>query len=128
MTSLVHSGQEAVVPTARAEKPAAHTQGPWEVMRVDDVLAIMPDPITGRADTFLGIATVQEHDGERSARRVEANARLIAAAPDLLEALVAHLEINKRHMLREGFSFEQIDCSTTQARAAIAKATGEATA
>lgn len=67
---------------------AAHTPGPWEVLRVEGVLAIMPDPIAGRSDTFLGIATVQEHDGERNPDRVEANARLLAAAPDLLGALL----------------------------------------
>lgn len=86
MGSLVHSGS-ASVPSVKTDEPATHTPGPWEVLRIEDVLAIMPDPITGRPDTFLGIATIQEHDGERSSRRVEANARLIASAPQLLEAL-----------------------------------------
>lgn len=66
-----------------------HTAGPWEVIRVENLLAIMPDPITGRPDSFLGVAIIQEHDGERSERRVDANARLIASAPCLLSALEA---------------------------------------
>ena len=95
-----------------------HTPGPWEVLRVDNILAIMPDPIRGKPDSFLGIATVQEHDEERSAGRIEANARLIAAAPELLEALKAITKVNMESAVLIYQRMEEI------ARAAIAKAEG----
>lgn len=87
-----------------------HTPGPWEVGRamrndqecivgdVDSVVAFMPDETIGC--TFI-----------------PANARLIAAAPELLDALIAlyddalELDIEKRPLY-------------VAARAAIAKATG----
>ena len=57
-------------------------------------------------------------DSLPKAKRLAANARLITAAPDLLEALKALLE---RYALAIGN--EGIEC--LNARAAIAKATGE---
>ena len=99
-----------------------HTTGPWGVVRIDDCLAIMPDPITGYPDTFLGVALVQDHVGERPSDRVAANARLIASAPDLLRAL-AQLELavtDIRGIDMESYCGPALD----QARAAIAKATG----
>jgi hypothetical protein len=59
----------------------------------------------------------QEYWGDLSQREAIANARLIAAAPDLLEAL-QHL------MVAHG---EQLDYAFQQAQDAIAKATGENT-
>ena len=97
-----------------------HTPGPWR--------------ITGpniRADTELGtgalIATVEHHwhtrqpyaKFETSGTELDANARLIASAPDLLQAL--------REMMREfepstgGAAVDAI----VLARAAIEKATGD---
>lgn len=56
-------------------------------------------------------------------------ANLLAAAPDLLEALEGMLEIygvREQHMSREPFaSSTEVDCCN-QARAAIARARGEA--
>ena len=49
----------------------------------------------------------------------EANARLIAAAPDLLEALKEIVDA------ADGAGWGQLDPSFKKARAAIAKATGE---
>ena len=70
---------------------AGHTKGPWEINKIGDMVSIMADPDSSNLDTFLGIAEVWSHDGERSAGRVEANARLIAAAPELLSALMGCL-------------------------------------
>jgi hypothetical protein len=61
------------------------------------------------------IARVTVPDTAQSIEEYEANARLIAAAPDLLEAL-QHL------MVAHG---EQLDYAFQQAQDAIAKATGE---
>jgi len=62
---------------------ADHTRGPWEVVG----FAIMPDPDSKNPDSMMGICEVYDFDGERPKARVEANARLIAAAPDLLKTL-----------------------------------------
>jgi len=62
-----------------------HTPGPWEISPKNEAI------ITGE-NGDVNIATMWEafHLDERTGERVEeayANARLIAAAPDLLEAL-----------------------------------------
>ena len=82
---------------------AAHTPGPWFVQESDHAdTGLLIKPIPGQV--------VAECD---PVPEMEANARLIAAAPELLEALQACVKL-----LRE-------DGTTTQrALAAIAKATG----
>lgn len=85
---------------------AKHTPGPW-------------DENNGRV--FRGnsgsicILTDQHSFGE-----YRANARLIAAAPELLEALQSIIEIGKRNTENPKY-----DGYYDAARAAIAKATGE---
>ena len=101
---------------------AQHTPGPWRVI-LDDT----GGPFTGwpsvSASDQLDCSIVhragfkQEYWGDLSQREAIANARLIAAAPDLLEAL-QHL------MVAHG---EQLDYAFQQAQDAIAKATGENT-
>ena len=61
---------------------AEHTPGPWEISR-----DAVPEGYTQNT-------VYAERDGERvaTAFRNEANARLIAAAPDLLEACKAALD------------------------------------
>jgi len=57
----------------------AHTPGPWYVDSCDDDLVFSANG--------LHIATVgNEHQPDQSAEEITANARLIAAAPDLLAA------------------------------------------
>lgn len=130
MTSLVHSGQEAVVPTAQAEKPAAHTPGPWThhdysttgaVWAGNEFIAsVYPSP---DSETWDGVS-----DWPRAAE-CKANARLIAAAPELLD-------VADHPLLREVLGYVE-DCAPDEImgklrhwqdeqRAAIAKATGEA--
>lgn len=100
----------------------SHTPGPWfahdfsgvsggnEVVASDYcVSCTTPDHITV---AFMG-------NGLRCAREEwEANARLIAAAPDLLEALEDLLHQARLSESEGGWDFEQ-------ARAAIAKARGQ---
>jgi len=104
---------------------AKHTPGPWEACDVGDY-----GDYDGRCRVILGddlrIAVVLgDHDESK------ANARLIAAAPDLLEALGWY-----RDQMCEGFCVdlktqdyyaESMDfhCAGCKARAAIAKAKGE---
>ena len=98
-----------------------HTPGPWVT---DDTL---PGNVYSSDATGSIIATVTGFEWARRGKTVEkANARLIAAAPDMLEALKA---INV--CLSPGNrTFDEMirDCGLAcdVARTAIAKATGEA--
>ena len=97
---------------------AAHTPGPWQVAwseRVETNASIL-----GQGDQ---IAWVESHQvGEERAR---ANARLIAAAPDLLAALRAMLA-SPAGVARplSGDEVRSLSDAVSLARAAIAKATG----
>jgi len=98
--------------TSRTEE-AGHTPGPWFV-DPDDTLAIRaPDG----DDEPWHVAEVIEYCGEGD--QTEANARLIAAAPDLLEALK---ELHKKTVI--GTDAER-HAALHQAWAAIYKATTE---
>lgn len=110
---------------------AAHTPGPWETRR-----AVTPDNTGGYdwaitkdgkvlAEAFenVGYAT----DGETYDKRpAQANARLIAAAPELLEALEEARELVCKTWCDE----RDTDCphclECQDAQAAIARATGAA--
>lgn len=81
-----------------------HTKGPW---------------IADGAQIFTSDTNVAQANGYRIDREtVAANARLIAAAPELLEALEGALKLIELVMPIDGDV-------TRKARAAIAKATGE---
>jgi hypothetical protein len=96
-----------------------HTPGPWiAVEKFGFIGSIQGGVIREYAngtsqDQLFMVCCVQDDNGGRTA--TNANARLIAAAPDLLEAL-QHL------MVAHG---EQLDYAFQQAQEAIAKATGE---
>ena len=84
---------------------AGHTPGPWTAIDRSHVYT-----------EGLQLVAVAQHG-----RSVEANARLIAAAPELLEALQAIVErVNGGSSYRMGADVDGL------ARAAIAKATGSA--
>lgn len=83
---------------------AAHTPGPWSAAEGGHVYA--PD---------LTLVAVAQHG-----RQKEANARLVAAAPELLEALIACAERLALHMKHTEDLIAHM-----QAHKAIAKATGE---
>jgi len=96
-----------------------HTPGPWqffELMSGDDGLGyIRPDPEDGREIAYHG-------DMGRPSHENRANARLIAAAPDMLAALKAHVEA-RRLSGRVGWG-DKWDEAMRLTRAAIAKAEG----
>lgn len=85
---------------------------------------------------FKGGETIYADDNHRVAEclatgkhgeKHEANARLIVAAPDLLEALVEMLIANHGLPANENDEHDPVRaCAVVQARAAIAKATGGA--
>jgi hypothetical protein len=84
-----------------------HTPGPWRYLPGDG-LAWRPSVQRATEGGFV----VQGSSRERE----EADARLIAAAPDLLEALIAlHTQTNSTELAK----------AHDKARAAIAKATGQ---
>ena len=92
-----------------------HTPGPWTANK--------PTRDNGRAEIHAGCMLVAQAfnwmlDAEGD-EQCWADARLIAAAPDLLEALKEIVDA------ADGAGWEQLDPSFKKARAAIAKATGE---
>jgi len=98
-----------------------HTHGPWTVSYETDITGIENDPDN---DCF-GIVDVAHVYLREVPGRHEANARLIAAAPDLLAALVVLVEEKVDYMRLNNLGDPEREYATKQARAAIAKATGE---
>ena len=101
---------------------AKHTPGPWRYFRQGDgtrfiITARKPEDPGNRFEDFAEVDI--QHEPE---------ARLIASAPELLEALRALLEVHgrRRHPLgapNEGIAYD-VAASVAKARAAILKAEG----
>lgn len=94
-----------------------HTKGPWEVVRTDAGIIVRTESAKktrAGASRYAAIGGFDRSDPEQLAEAL-ANARLIAAAPELLEALKDLLEQTGI----DGWWAEK-------ARDAIAKATGSA--
>lgn len=89
-----------------------HTPGPWVV----DGDVIRGDQQRNGSISVASMLDVSYPYGRRAGESKHANARLIAAAPDLLDALKGLLGITDFH--------ELFGSKTEAARAAIAKATG----
>lgn len=92
-----------------------HTQGPWKFFQVGKVIEVQ----ASNAEQPPIVHWMGFDDCFRSLEEHEANARLIAAAPELLEALESIIELGKRDL-----SNEKYDGYFETARAAIAKAKG----
>jgi hypothetical protein len=94
-----------------------HTPGPWHYR----VHGVHEGEYTIRCQTY-GYAPLAIVRGDKRSTKAQAyeNARLIAAAPDLLEALEGMLD-NCYDTERDDATFKAV----VFARAAIAKATGE---
>jgi len=90
-----------------------HTQGPWSYIGNGDVVAKSEKYCGGEKDIASVFLTVNDED--------EANARLIAAAPELLEALQA---IVKSLVDQDDEGMIEHAQQMIDARVAIAKATG----
>ena len=89
-----------------------HTPGPWvQPMQANGANVRHPHIISDGGE--IAITTWQG-----SEQKTNANARLIASAPDLLEALEEIVSA------ADGDGWSQIDADLRKARAAIAKATG----
>jgi hypothetical protein len=92
-----------------------HTPGPWHVSEEWDGTSI-------KAGQFYVTHTIQScgfHPDDEDKEITQSNARLIAAAPDLLEALIVMVD-------NFGSTSSDDVHGLGEARAAITKATGEA--
>lgn len=94
-----------------------HTKGPWINLGNGDIVARSEDFCGGEKDIASVFLTSNDED--------EANAHLIAAAPDLLEALQsAERAMSNKHFAAEVLAHDSI--VREMIRAAIANATGSA--
>ena len=100
-----------------------HTPGPWSVARGGMILAERPF-ICGDTREGITVAVVTINAGIAAS---EANARLIAAAPDLLAAICALSDAVwvLRQGGRDGSTMGAISIADDDARAAIARATND---
>ncbi len=103
-----------------------HTPGPWAVSKgYDGSLSVSAtksfriNNISAGTPVICDVYPHLDADGFSG----EANARLIAAAPDLLEALLGMLAIDQENHQR-GHDDDDVCKEVQTARAAIAKATG----
>ena len=100
-----------------------HSSGPWSVPHFADGKSVC-----SCAYAFNGggqvVAQVQwGGSDELSKDEAVANARLIAAAPELLEALIAMEREKSEYMIRNNLGDPALERTNKLARAAIAKAT-----
>ena len=104
---------------------ALHTQGPWVVGEKKNVSGILNIEILGEHGYSLVAncygTTTGLADWYAGARHVDANARLIAAAPCMLEVMKWALPVVEA---AKGVD-DDFDLVIEDYRAAIAKATGE---
>lgn len=99
-----------------------HTPGPWFAVRNSSFWEVNPQRELGDYNTPFTVGDVCESaPGNPDGGLQEANARLIAAAPELLEALRWYVETDEvSDVPGNEFWWE----GRERARAAIAKATG----
>ena len=107
-----------------------HTPGPWRKVTANDYKSLGVETVSDDIYARVTICEIQLAHGEpfNSDENDEpkANARLIAAAPELLASLVAILE-TADISFGEGEQAARVgNAVISQARAAIAKATGQA--
>lgn len=98
-----------------------HTQGPW-VADLGEAYRVRAQRDGGQVAIMMNLKGPHGMGGRRDGDEVAANARLIAAAPDLLAALEAILPDAIANHIGGPDTQARIDA----ARAAIAKAKGEA--
>lgn len=99
--------------SSTTEHTVGHTPGPWRVTEYTDPKLADRRMIHGPGDNWF-LADVY---GAGGSYNVDANARLIAAAPEMLEALREIAEISRGLRFATGLKIGEL------ARAAIAKAT-----
>lgn len=105
-----------------------HTPGPWSIDQND--LALRGQFLDINTD-YAGVLVASVVDLDYDRPECEANARLIAAAPELLESLQEILDASDAELKGQGSDHDP-ECpfcsKADKARAVIAKATGQADA
>lgn len=98
---------------------AKHTKGPWRISQNVSRHVIGPKG---------GVVTCGEltWDGPGSTEVADANARLIAAAPEMLDELINMTARFKAAIMQAGTDEEFAELAVASARAIIARARGEA--
>lgn len=100
-----------------------HTPGPWSSHFEEAYYVTGPD--LGRVAMMMNLKGAHGLGGRRSGDEAAANCRLIAAAPDLLEALREAMDAVKTFHGPDCWDiYEQHSPEMKRWRAAIAKATG----
>ena len=103
-----------------------HTPGPWTIESSNsERWSQIIRPNNGRWP-YDNVAYIEEMYDEQCTKKGAhiANAKLIAAAPDLLEALQAYLEAFENHGITNTTNLDSIGHIAELAYAAIDKATG----
>lgn len=103
------------------------TPGPWRLLPEEcdkSYIRIRGTQLGGRYKIANVLTPVYEGAHEREAEETRANARLIAAAPELFEALLAYVQYTDAGIETGEADRGEIELAE-KARAALAKATGE---
>ena len=103
--------------------PQGYTPGPWKAAPFSSVVGC---PITAQPDpkqNTIVVAGTRGAFGEDYRGEIEANARLIASAPELLAALEGMLAVHDMTQSPAGDRIAAWSGAVNLARAAIAKAT-----
>ena len=88
-----------------------HTAGPWRALRARIGGQIRVDEFVVKSGTHPNVSTVIASDID-----TQANARLIAAAPELLKALKLAVKQNQHDMLLTGEELRQCEAAIAKAR------------
>ena len=123
-----HSTERVVTPASQERLGSSHTPGPWAVASIGMGYSIRGDG-NGHSVAFTNTASCSKHALRNDITKMDeehANALLIAAAPDLLEALSQMVRIVSTH---DGYGMRCPSPTTDgtvvdAARAAIKKARG----
>lgn len=110
-------------PTGRAVDAAAHTPGPWRYN--GGSTGCVQRDYEGEFHMVASVYGERGPEGISSSSELKANARLIAAAPELLVALNELFVFHEfGDVLVTSSKIEEISAAVDRARAAISKATG----
>jgi hypothetical protein len=104
----------------KVKSPDAHTPGPWTISPHNTFYILSPTGAVGAVFNRAHL-TLEAEGRERLVAECEANARLIAAAPELLDALTDILRIARAATLHSGGDHNKKRIA--KAVAAIRKAT-----
>jgi hypothetical protein len=89
-------------------KDLKHTQGEWKVVEFPDKSdCFVQAPKTNPSDPYEIEIMQDGHDGLYSYEQKMADAKLIAAAPELLEALTSMLNVFNRHLSEGQHGYSQ---------------------